>query len=187
MNNYTKFPNDILEALPRYDFSPLEWSVIMYVIRKTYGWDKKADTISVRKMATDTGHDLRGMQRAVKKLQGKNVLTVSSRGSRGMPVIGINKPATWGKPTVKQPTVKQPTVKRPGVYGQATVGSDGQISLEYDGQVTNHNIYTDTKKTNTKESAPPPLVETGAAVACDSVWVQSDLPEDELNDDSLWT
>lgn len=181
MDNYTKIPNDILEALPLYDFSPLEWAVIMYVIRKTFGWHKNVDTISVRKMAADTGHDLRGMQRAVTKLKEKNVLSMNSRGSRGMPVMGINSPSMWAEPTVKQPTVKQPTVKQPEVkqsevYGQTTVGSDGQM--------TTHKRNKHTKDTNTKESFSP----TGSDARA-TAWAESDLtlPDEVFENDDLWT
>ena len=184
MDNYTKIPNDILEALPLYDFSPLEWAVIMYVIRKTFGWHKNVDTISVRKMAADTGHDLRGMQRAVTKLKEKNVLSMNSRGSRGMPVMGINSPSMWAEPTVKQPTVKQPEVKQSEVYGQTTVGSDGQMTVGSDGQMTTHKRNKHTKDTNTKESFSP----TGSDARA-TAWAESDLtlPDEVFENDDLWT
>ena len=66
---YTKIPNKIIEAAVRSNFSALEWTALIYVARKTYGWNKESDTISVRKMAKDTGRDSRAMQRAVSKLE----------------------------------------------------------------------------------------------------------------------
>ena len=212
-NSYTRFPNSLLEAMLLHDFTASELVVMLYVARKTYGWGKQTDTISVRKLAADTGHDLRGMQRTVKKLQDKKVLSIQSRSSRGMPVIGINDPSLWAQepkagsaPTVSRPTVyrpytvSRPTVRQSATYGQATVGSDGQATVGSYGQTTTHNIHKDNKYNNTKESAPP--APEGANVAADAAdanasaadtananaddWTPSELPDDIWADESLW-
>ena len=206
MDNFTRLPNAVLDTLLLQDLSSLEWTVVMYIARKTYGWGKQTDTISVRKMATDTGHDLRAMQRTVTKLREKNILNVGPRGSRGMQTLGINDPAMWGKkatPTVTQPyTVTQPAVTQPRVYGQATAGSDGQATVGSYGQVTTHKRNKETKDTIQKKDAPP--APEGANVAADAAdanasaadtanananasdWTPSELPDDVWADASLW-
>ena len=51
MDNFTKFQNDIYDALLSYGFTRLQLLVVLYVIRKTDGWHKPAgDYISIRKM-----------------------------------------------------------------------------------------------------------------------------------------
>lgn len=57
MDNYTKFPNEILEALMRYRLPGRRHLVVMlYIARMTYGWHKEAgDHISVKKMAEEIG------------------------------------------------------------------------------------------------------------------------------------
>ena len=137
---YTKIPNKIIEAAIRCDLTSLEWVALMYVIRKTYGWRKESDTISVRKIAKDTGHDARALQRAVAKLVNKGIVTVTPHGAGKINSMRVNNPVSWGKLTVKRPAVSEPSP-----YGQSAVTTDGQL--------TTHKRKKDTiKETITKES-----------------------------------
>ena len=54
---FTKFPNSILEAIISGGFHGMQTAVLLYIIRKTYGWGKASDTISVSKMAAETGYN----------------------------------------------------------------------------------------------------------------------------------
>ena len=108
--SYTKIPNEIIEAAIRSNLSTLEWTALMYVIRKTYGWGKESDTISVRKMAKDTGHDFRAMQRAVSKLEESKVLLIQ-KGNTKINVMRVRNPDKWQKMTVTRPS--ELTVRRP--------------------------------------------------------------------------
>ena len=103
---YTKIPNKIIEAAIRSNFSTLEWTALIYVARKTYGWNKEDDTISVRKMAKDTGRDPRAMQRAVSKLEKAKVLSIK-KGNSKINVMRINSPDKWQKMTVTRPPTKE--------------------------------------------------------------------------------
>ena len=147
--SYTKIPNEIIEAAIRSNLSTLEWTALMYVIRKTYGWGKESDTISVRKMAKDTGHDFRAMQRAVSKLEESKVLLIQ-KGNTKINVMRVRNPDKWQKMTVTRPlTVRQPyTVTRPSPYGQATVKDDGQA--------TTHKRKKENKRNYTKEKVYTP-------------------------------
>ena len=145
---YTKIPNKIIEAAIRYDLTSLEWVALMYVIRKTYGWRKESDTISVRKIANDTGHDARALRRAVGKLVSKGIVTVTSHGAGKINSMRINDPVRWDKLRVRRPGVSEPS---PG--GQATLTGGGQSALTTEGQATPHKRKKDTiKETITKES-----------------------------------
>lgn len=149
---YTKIPNKIIEAAIRCDLTSLEWVALIYVIRKTYGWRKESDTISVRKIAKDTGHDARALQRAVAKLVNKGIVTVTSRGAGKINSMRVNDPVSWGKLTVRRPAVSEPSP-----YGQATATTDGQTAVTTDGQLTTHKRKKDTiKETITKERVYTP-------------------------------
>ena len=50
---YMKFRNDIADALIRQGLPGAYMSVVLYVLRKTAGWDKPSDRISVSKMAKE--------------------------------------------------------------------------------------------------------------------------------------
>ena len=45
-DGYTRIANEILEELIRRNLSPNQWRVLLYIIRKTYGFQKKADYIA---------------------------------------------------------------------------------------------------------------------------------------------
>jgi phage replication O-like protein O len=52
---YTRIHNAILETLARARLSPLEFRIVCYLLRKTYGFQKKADVISITQFETCGG------------------------------------------------------------------------------------------------------------------------------------
>ena len=43
-NGYTPIANEIMDALALIKKpSPYEWNILMFLLRKTYGWNKKED------------------------------------------------------------------------------------------------------------------------------------------------
>lgn len=74
-NGYTRFPNWLLdEALPNCDSS--EWAILCAVVRKTSGWSRDSEKISIADFSELTG--IAGRQnitRAIKSLLGKGYLT----------------------------------------------------------------------------------------------------------------
>jgi hypothetical protein len=52
--NYTQVPNYILDNLDKFS-SEAEMKVVLVVARKTFGWQKKRDTISLSQLVTATG------------------------------------------------------------------------------------------------------------------------------------
>jgi phage replication O-like protein O len=72
--NSTPILNEILEALSRARLSIYEFNIIMAVIRKTYGWDKKNDWIAGSQLEELTGIRQNHCYRTVTKLVKKNIL-----------------------------------------------------------------------------------------------------------------
>ncbi len=75
-NGYTPIANEIMEALMRINLSPAETRVLWYLFRKTYGWGKKSDTISLSQFAKATGLKRQNAQRALKALASKSMIIV---------------------------------------------------------------------------------------------------------------
>jgi hypothetical protein len=46
-NGYTQIANELIEALARFNLSPYESRLLWYIARKTYGYQKKTDAISL--------------------------------------------------------------------------------------------------------------------------------------------
>lgn len=81
----TPIIHEIIEKLAAVKLSVYEFSVVMAVIRKTYGWSKKTDWISGSQLEAATGIMRHHCHRAVGSLVEKYVLTRDGKS------IGINK------------------------------------------------------------------------------------------------
>lgn len=98
MDNYTQFPNDILEAMIERRFSAIQLTAIMYIVRKVNGWGKPCDTISVSKLAKDSGYTRRAMVGAVNDLEKMGVLSIERQGSGRLSEMAVQDPKYWDKP-----------------------------------------------------------------------------------------
>lgn len=54
-DGYTKIANELLEAITKFDFGKRHYKVVLFVLRKTYGWNKKADVMSLSQIVSGTG------------------------------------------------------------------------------------------------------------------------------------
>lgn len=102
---FTRIHNDILDGLAKAPFTALEYRCVFFLIRMTYGWQKKEDTISLSQWATGIGIDKSNRGNMLNTLNGliaKGVIYTRSNGN--------NRPATWGlvKAYFEKPTVMQP-------------------------------------------------------------------------------
>jgi phage replication O-like protein O len=85
--NFSRIHNAILEAIYSGDFSLREVKCLLFLIRQTYGFQRKADTISYEQFADATGINRRHVISTMQSLVAKNVVTSVSSGNR--------RPQTW--------------------------------------------------------------------------------------------
>lgn len=71
---YTRLANELLDAMLRAGLTSRQWAVVMAVVRKTYGYNKKSDDIGLGQLATMTGIDKAHLSRTVRELAGSRVL-----------------------------------------------------------------------------------------------------------------
>ncbi|KXK32655.1 MAG: hypothetical protein UZ01_00477 [Candidatus Brocadia sinica] len=90
-NGYTKIANEILEALIRADLSGQELKITLFVLRKTYGFNKKDDFISLSQMAKALGCLKVRCAQVVKNLESMKILTVNEN------INGIGKSYRFNK------------------------------------------------------------------------------------------
>jgi len=88
-NGYTKIANELLDAIVRFDFSKLELRIILYILRKTYGFNKLEDDMTVQQIATATGIDRSNASRALRSLIGGG--SVLFRHGKFGKILKINK------------------------------------------------------------------------------------------------
>jgi phage replication O-like protein O len=73
-DNFTQVPNDILDALARTDLSQNESKIVFLVIRKTFGWHKKTDWISLSQIEEGTGIAKPNICRSLRALKRKGII-----------------------------------------------------------------------------------------------------------------
>jgi phage replication O-like protein O len=75
-NGYTRIANELLEQIYQITLSAYEYRVLLYLIRKTYGFHRKQAAISLSQFERETGIDRRNVHRAIKRLQNQNIVIV---------------------------------------------------------------------------------------------------------------
>ena len=100
-NGYTKIANELLEALIRMDMSGQELRTTLLVIRKTYGYGKKEDYISLSQIAQFLKTSKVRCSQIINKLQTKGIITVKEN------INGLIKKYMLNKDFEQWITVKQ--------------------------------------------------------------------------------
>lgn len=103
--DYTKIPNELLEALARTRLSNYEFRYIWVVIRKTYGWNKKSDYISNSQFVKETGIKKWHIWRVQKRLIWRKIVT--KRGNK----LSLNTNYGEWKELPKRATVTKSGIK----------------------------------------------------------------------------
>lgn len=79
-NGHVRIANEIWEALGKYRLSGEEWLVLNCILRKTYGFNKKADIISLSQFCSYTDLPKYAVCRALRKLQVKSIVKTEKVG-----------------------------------------------------------------------------------------------------------
>ncbi len=74
-DGHTDIANELLEALAKINLRPYETRTLWALLRKTYGWHKKEDQISLTQFQDITRLDRRHQRKALKTLYEKNIIS----------------------------------------------------------------------------------------------------------------
>ncbi|PIQ88710.1 MAG: hypothetical protein COV72_07215 [Candidatus Omnitrophica bacterium CG11_big_fil_rev_8_21_14_0_20_42_13] len=88
-DGYTRIANELLEAIIIYPFRAVELKIVLFIIRKTYGWKKKTEIISYGAIARELKTDIRYVKRLMNKLVSDRVIFKVKIGRQNL--IGLNK------------------------------------------------------------------------------------------------
>jgi len=80
-NGYTALANEILDALIKVPLLGSEMQVCLFVIRKTYGFNKKEDAISITQLERAVQRSRPTIVKALKNLQLVNILKLVKKGN----------------------------------------------------------------------------------------------------------
>ena len=103
-NGHIDIANEIMEALAGIRISGEEWQCLCVVFRKTYGWHKKEDWVSLSQFNLLTKLKKPNISRAIKKLSLKKVVIINSD-NMYKPKYMFNKNYDQWKPLSKKITV----------------------------------------------------------------------------------
>jgi len=76
-NGYTRIANEILDELCKIKLTSYQTRMLLYIFRKTYGYNKKEDWISVSQIAEATGIRQTHISRAKKELLLRKMITLN--------------------------------------------------------------------------------------------------------------
>jgi len=134
-NGFTQIANEIIESLVNTPLLGSEFQITFFVIRKTYGFKKKHDIISLTQFEKATGLSRPTVVKTLKNLLSKGML-VKTPLPTGKWAFSFNK--DWETWVVKPPLL----VKSKGVYSKDALTETSKDALTHK-----------RKKENTKEVA----------------------------------
>ena len=69
-HGFTRLADELLDVLIRYPFTKRQYKVVLAVIRKTYGFQKRVDDLTAPQLGAGPGH----VMRAINELVAVNVV-----------------------------------------------------------------------------------------------------------------
>jgi len=102
-NGHLDLANEIVEQFARLNLCAGEWRLLWSILRKTYGWHKKADRITYSQFERMTGLDRWNIRRYLNRLIERNIITKTGSGQRLF--YAFQKDYSLWKPLSKQTTV----------------------------------------------------------------------------------
>ena len=101
-NGHIDIANEIAEYMAKYRLSGQEWQVLWVILRKTWGWHKKKDRLSLGYIAKMTLMKRPAVARAIKKLVNKSVI---KKDNSYINIYMFNKDYEMWKSVIKKDTM----------------------------------------------------------------------------------
>ncbi len=149
-DGYVRIANELVEALARVRLAGQECQVVWTVIRKTYGFNKKADQIPLGQIHEMTGISRVKASRLIHGLVSKKILSITNNGDRKALTIGINKQYADWRPIPKKGNIPN--------NGDRSIPQNGNSSIPIIGDLKRQKTIKDNPHSNSNGGAPPELV-----------------------------
>ena len=142
--NFTRIHNAILEQLASHDFSSREYACILYLLRMTYGFNRKDCTLSNGDFANATKLDRTAIIKTLRRLVERNVITKDD----GDPYHA----ATWSFNKYFEQWDTQTSVKTTTISSVETTSSQDDTSSCFDTTSSSQNDTSASVETTTTSS-----------------------------------
>jgi phage replication O-like protein O len=155
-DGYTSIANELLEAKMKINLSPYESRLFDCIMRKTYGYHKKADNISLSQFEKYTNIPRVNICRNLIKLNQRKIITKENNHSR-IPIYGINKHYDkWvdsvHTDTISTDTISTDTISTDTISTDSVQSGNEVVSAQTLPIVRGDSVRTDTHKRNIKET-----------------------------------
>jgi len=144
-DGYIRIANEIVDKLISYRISGEEWQILLVVLRKTYGFHKKEDHISLSQFQKYTGLKRPNVIRGIKKLVAKKILGSIKKDTSISNLYWFNKQFKNWQPSIKKDTTPS-----------ASINKDNELVAK---KIHTKDIYTKDiilSKDSIGEKPPPP-------------------------------
>lgn len=111
-DGYTRIANSLLEQLINYPFTMREYRVMLFIIRQTYGYNRKAHEMSYSFIADGTGISRNKVIEIIKDLEKKYIVKRTPQSGRKPQELQVNSKLSEWNCTPKESTPKKGTPKR---------------------------------------------------------------------------
>lgn len=121
-DGYTRLANELLDAFIQAGLTSRQWAVVMAIVRKTYGFNKKEDDIGLGQLSDMTGIAKAHLSVTVRELESRQIIT-RKQGVFGHR-LGINKKfKTWLSGVTKTVTGVTESVTQESIKGGYRIGT----------------------------------------------------------------
>lgn len=128
-DGYTAIANEIMDALMKCCPGGSEGQVLMCVIRKTYGWQKKQDAISISQLSEATNLSRRAVIYAIQNLEAKNMIIVSRANSQINTISFQKDYELWRPDAVSEQWARQLQLKRERYHQKVVQRIDDDVQI----------------------------------------------------------
>ena len=103
-NGHIDLANEIVDKLCSFRIPGEEWLVLWTILRKTYGWHKKEDEISITQFQKITGLKRANVYRSIKALLSKKIISVIKKDNIYINIYKFNKDFETWRTIIKRDT-----------------------------------------------------------------------------------
>ena len=155
---WAKIHNDILEAVAITNLNGTEKSLLLFLFRKTYGWNKKDAKISLSEWQAGTRIPRHNLPRALRSLEEKRVIYSVDNGRNRTKTYGFNKYIEQWDASCIRSAIELGVIETDNSLNESVIETDNRSVIETDNKSV---IETDThkrhkeKERKEEEMSPP--------------------------------
>lgn len=163
-DGFIRFPHKLYDAILRQRLSISQEKALLYIIRKTVGFNKRSDRISISRMASVTGFERRTMINAVHDLEKMGIIRLGQIRPGKATEMELLTPDYWDQPVNVHSHVNADSHvngdshKPVNVDSHPPVNADSQVPVNVHSH-TKETIYRNTIKENKKKDEILPVEE----------------------------